>query len=139
MLILTENIYSILLHKDIDHLKSELGKRELKITKEEIRIIQNLKEKIALIYPDMILILYGSRARGDFREGSDYDLCILLKVINESTKSQISDLIWETGFENDMLFQTVYFSYDDFFSDRIYKTRHVQTMLNDGILINGSI
>ena len=36
------------------------------------------------------IILYGSRARGDFHEGSDYDFVIIVKQHNKSVRKQIS-------------------------------------------------
>lgn len=45
----------------------------------QAEMIQNLKEIISPIAPKYnlnLIILYGSRARGDFRQDSDYDLYI---------------------------------------------------------------
>jgi predicted nucleotidyltransferase len=40
-------------------------------------VLQQCKKAIGSVLPDAELILYGSRARGDAKEHSDYDLLIL--------------------------------------------------------------
>jgi predicted nucleotidyltransferase len=44
----------------------------------ERRALSELKEKINEKYPGAELILYGSKARGDYREDSDIDLLIVI-------------------------------------------------------------
>ncbi|RLD58117.1 MAG: nucleotidyltransferase domain-containing protein [Bacteroidetes bacterium] len=42
------------------------------------KIVRDIKEKILEINPDAEIYLYGSRARGDVHEESDWDILILL-------------------------------------------------------------
>lgn len=53
---------------------------------ESDNILTEIKRTVTKKYPDAKIILYGSRARGDFRSDSDWDLVILLnqeKVTND--------------------------------------------------------
>ena len=60
--------------------------------------IQQLAKK--LLPQDAHLILYGSRARGDFHEGSDWDLLVLLNRPQEASDFQnIAYPIMELGFD----------------------------------------
>lgn len=60
--------------------------------------IQRLAKEI--LPQDAHLILYGSRARGDFREGSDWDLLVLLNRPQEASDFQnIAYPIMELGFD----------------------------------------
>jgi uncharacterized protein len=38
------------------------------------------------------IILYGSRARGDAREGSDYDFLVLLDQVDTAAKNMVRDI-----------------------------------------------
>jgi predicted nucleotidyltransferase len=51
------------------------------LTDNEIVALTELKEKIAEKYPGAEIILYGSKARGDYDENSDIDILI---VINDN-------------------------------------------------------
>lgn len=44
----------------------------------ERKALSELKEKITEKYPGAELILYGSKARGDYREDSDIDLLVVI-------------------------------------------------------------
>lgn len=60
--------------------------------------IQRLAKK--LLPHDAHLILYGSRARGDFHEGSDWDLLVLLNRPQEASDFQnIAYPIMGLGFD----------------------------------------
>lgn len=53
-----------------------------------------------VLLDDAHLLLYGSRARGDYHEGSDWDLLILLNRPQEASDFQaIAYPIMELGFE----------------------------------------
>ena len=53
-----------------------------------------------LLPEDAHLLLYGSRARGDYHEGSDWDLLILLNRPQEASDFQnIAYPIMELGFD----------------------------------------
>ena len=49
---------------------------------ERAKVIENIRQVAARVLPKgSSLYLYGSRARGDFHEGSDWDLLLLLDKI----------------------------------------------------------
>ncbi len=73
--------------------------------------MQNLMEqyvlKIREIYGDHLkkVILYGSLARGDFREDSDADLMILLDLSDSEIKEyrhQLSDMTFDFSLDHDL-------------------------------------
>lgn len=54
------------------------------------------------------VVLFGSRARGDFREDSDWDVLILLeKPVTETLKRQIRDLVFDLELETDTVISTL--------------------------------
>lgn len=55
----------------------------------EIEIIEKIKEKILEVNSEAEIWLYGSRARGDVHEESDWDILILLNKDNVSRKDEM--------------------------------------------------
>jgi predicted nucleotidyltransferase len=51
--------------------------------------------------------LYGSRARGDFKDYSDIDLLIVLKDDAGTIKKEISDMTNRFNLDNDVRLQTL--------------------------------
>jgi len=65
-------------------------------------LLQRCKQAIRTIVPDADVILYGSRARGDAQDDSDYDLLVLVDrsagvSLHEQLISSIYPLELETG------------------------------------------
>ena len=65
-------------------------------------IIIQFKNAVNNIYGDTVdkIVLYGSRARGDFREDSDFDFLIVVKdsALSKTNETRVFDFaydIWE--------------------------------------------
>jgi len=94
-----------LLHLYKNRSKPFLTGRKMKKI-QNIQVIQELKELLLQSFPDYIdkVILFGSQARGDAGEFSDYDILIVLKKAYDwKLKNQIYDKTWEIGFKYDIL------------------------------------
>lgn len=75
-------------------------------------IINELTDKYPIIKK---VILYGSRARGDFVEDSDMDLLFVLdNGFLRTIKSQMSDIIYNHELSNDIVVSAVFVSEADF-------------------------
>ena len=67
-----------------------------------------VKEEINKIDPDSEVILFGSRARGDFDDDSDWDFLILLsKPIDPETEDVIRNSIYEIELEFDEIITSI--------------------------------
>jgi predicted nucleotidyltransferase len=53
------------------------------------QILQRIKDSVRSTAPDATLILYGSYARGDYREDSDIDLLVLMEKENVTRDDEI--------------------------------------------------
>lgn len=97
---------------------------------EEIKqILEEVKKLFVEIYGDSLkeVILYGSYARGDYTEGSDIDLIILLDNVNETILSEreyYSKLIWEIDLRYDVVISVLPMS------EETYRTRQWPVILN---------
>ncbi len=75
-------------------------------------IINELTDKYPFIKK---VILYGSKARGDFLEDSDIDLLFIMDGnVPRSTKSQMSDIIYNHELSNDITVPAIFISESDF-------------------------
>ncbi|HEY6976714.1 MAG TPA: nucleotidyltransferase domain-containing protein [Chitinophagaceae bacterium] len=59
-------------------------------------ILRSIKSAILKIVPDASIILFGSRARGDWHEESDWDILILTKNITNTRLTEHK--IWDALF-----------------------------------------
>ena len=95
---------------------------------EGAKVIDNIRQVAARVLPEgSLLYLYGSRARGDFHEDSDWDLLLLL----DKSKEEADDFalyaypIMERGFD---LWQ--YFSVHTYTKEQWYKGPHSMFFYN---------
>ena len=75
--------------------------------KDTQHILSLVKKSVHETDPNATIILYGSYARGDYREDSDIDLLILLAVDKEKLtldeKIKVSYPIYDIGIDTDTL------------------------------------
>lgn len=73
-----------------------------------LSIPQQVKKTVAAIDPAAKVILFGSRARGDFRDDSDWDFLILLPHgVTPSEKRKICDLLYDIELETDQVITSI--------------------------------
>lgn len=77
--------------------------------------LEGIIEEITSEYPVKRIILYGSKARGDFIEGSDIDLLFVTEgSLDRQTKFQISDIIYTHELSNDVVISAIFVSESEF-------------------------
>lgn len=59
------------------------------------------------------LILFGSRARGDFEAYSDMDVLVVVDELNADTEKTVRDFAWEIGLANGVVIVPVIYSRDE--------------------------
>ncbi|MCD4817524.1 MAG: nucleotidyltransferase domain-containing protein [Candidatus Cloacimonetes bacterium] len=100
--------------------------------KEEI--LKKVKKVIFKVYPSATIILYGSRARGDFRKYSDWDLLVLVrKQTNENQINEIFDNLFELELESDQIFSPIIHNVSEW--EKLKITSFYQNVQNEGIQI----
>jgi len=89
------------------------GKREMKFLKEENKILNKkesdalskLKNELLKNFHGAELILFGSKARGDFTDFSDLDVLILVdQEVDYDLKDKIIEIAYDIELENDIVF-----------------------------------
>ena len=70
--------------------------------------LKKIKYRIRKFDNDALIILYGSRARGDFKRESDWDILILLNgSVNENLKENIRDELFEIELEMEQTISSI--------------------------------
>lgn len=92
-----------------------------------------LKDKIEKI------VLYGSYARGDYKENSDLDIMILTSLSEEeivNIRTKIWDLAYDIGLKNDVIISVLLKNINDFnyWLDTLPFYMNIQ---KEGVILNG--
>jgi predicted nucleotidyltransferase len=103
------------------------------MNEKEQKALNFLSYKIKNAFPDSKLWLFGSRVMGTARPDSDYDVMVVYK--EDSERIKISDIVWEVGFENDMLIVGSYISEKLFSNPQMKHSIFIQNVLTNGVPI----
>ncbi len=77
-------------------------------------ILQKIKASVQEIVPDAKVCLFGSRARGDWHEESDWDILVLTKDKHpKSLRWQIHETLFPLSLEIGSLFQFIVATEDE--------------------------
>lgn len=88
-------------------MKSE-GIAQLKLKENEQMALQEMKQELLEKFPDMEIILYGSKARREEEKFSDIDLLILVdSQINRNLKEKIGEVKYQLELKYDVVFGTI--------------------------------
>ncbi|HYU31835.1 MAG TPA: nucleotidyltransferase domain-containing protein [Thermoanaerobaculia bacterium] len=89
-----------------------------RLTPELVNVIAKLRKGLEELYGERFhdLLLYGSYARGEAREGSDIDLLVLLDgpVVTSREISRIQPLKWPLSLAHDIVLSVMPVSYEAF-------------------------
>ena len=70
-------------------------------------IARQIRYCIEQITPIQRLVVYGSRARGDYAQDSDLDIFIEVPgLLTNKLRREISEVAWEIGLKNDRVIST---------------------------------
>mgnify|MGYP000421492497 CR=1 FL=1 len=77
----------------------------LNLKENEKKALLELKKRLLGRFPDAKIILYGSKARGDFDEESDIDILIILKnKVDDSLREDIFSMSFKIELKYDVIF-----------------------------------
>lgn len=83
--------------KDGDRHAKTNAKQIVTNAKQIVRKFRNRSEKV--LDTPVQVILYGSYARGEAKEGSDIDVLVIVPNLDAKIDALISEIAWEIGFE----------------------------------------
>ncbi|MEW6203270.1 MAG: nucleotidyltransferase domain-containing protein [bacterium] len=69
--------------------------REINLTDRDQGIVAKIKKAICEILPDAEIILFGSRARGNPEDDSDWDILVLTEQVTDEVRDMLYDIIYD--------------------------------------------
>lgn len=82
-------------------------------------VILELKKRLLSSFSKNIkkILLFGSRARGDFEQESDYDVIVLVGRADKDLEERICNTAWDFGFEHHVSISVLVFEQTLFEND----------------------
>jgi len=98
-------------------------------------ILKLIKKSVKSTEPNAILILYGSYARGDYKEDSDLDLLVLIDKdeITRSDQKRIKYPLYDIEFDTGTIISALIFSKKD------WEMNHMITPFYENVVREGRI
>jgi len=103
--------------------------------KDKSYIIQLIKTSVGHTEPNATLILYGSFARGDYRDNSDLDILVLVDKdkITRLDQKRIKYPLYDIEFDTGTIISPLVFSRKD------WETKHRNTPFYENVYKEGKI
>jgi predicted nucleotidyltransferase len=103
--------------------------------KDKSYILKLIKKSVNKTEPNAVLILYGSYARGDYRDDSDLDLLVLVDkdIISRFYQKRIKYPLYEIEFDTGTIISPLIFSKKD------WEIRHRNTPFYENVAREGRI
>ncbi len=108
---------------------------EIMLSENAKGILRSIRESVKTAAPDSTVIFYGSRARGNPQEHSDWDVLILTEQVTLAIKDLIYDALYEIELEHDIIIGPLILPRDEWEHKR-YKNHPIHERIDEeGILV----
>lgn len=77
------------------------------LTSADQKIARELRRRFSAIVKVVDFRIYGSRARGDATDESDFDVYLVVDSVTNAQRRRIDEAAWEVGFEHDRVVATI--------------------------------
>ena len=105
------------------------------LTREEKAALGEIKQRVQSLVGRRLreIVLFGSKARGDFDPESDLDIAILVDGLDQETKRRIIDMVADVEVKFLVVVSSLVLSWDDFQSLRARERRIALDIENEGV------
>ena len=92
------------------------------IKSKEKEIVQRFKERVTEALGDRLdrIVLFGSRARGDAEEDSDFDFLVTVKKPQVEDKERVRQISWELSLQYDTVITPLVVLSADFVEEKYF-------------------
>jgi len=94
-----------------------------------------LKKRLSLKIKLLDIMIFGSRAREDADEFSDFDVFIETETVDRETKETIQNITWEVGIENMTVISPLIFSRHELTNSPLKYSPVIENIMNEGLRI----
>ncbi|MBC8527775.1 MAG: nucleotidyltransferase domain-containing protein [Candidatus Cloacimonetes bacterium] len=113
-----------------------MDKRSLEIARQLKKDIKKNLSKGSTSGGNVIdMRIFGSRARDDFEKDSDLDIYIELEENSYEIEDKIFNIIWEIGFENNLVITTIIFTRDELENGPIKYSPIYKNIMREGLVL----
>ncbi len=99
-----------------------------------IRLAEKFRQRLSETFGEHIqVILFGSQARGEAKEDSDFDILVLLPNLDERTLDTLLEISWEVGFDAGKVISVIPATFDEL--DILSASPFFQTVQREGISV----
>ncbi len=98
--------------------------------------IERLKRVLEQRVPLHQIILFGSRARGDYDAESDMDVLVVLDTsVTPATREAVSECTWQVGFDAGIVIAAVLFSREEWEEGPEQYSPLAEAVRSDGVVV----
>jgi predicted nucleotidyltransferase len=98
-------------------------------------IAEQLKRRLSGVVQLVDFKVFGSRARGDADEYSDFDVFIEVETIDPALRQAISDAVWEVGYQNYTVISPLIFTRDELERSPLRVSPIVRSIAEEGVSV----
>lgn len=108
---------------------------EITLTEKERGILKRIRETVRGVLPDATVIFFGSRARGDAREYSDWDILILTDKVTHEIEHEAYAALYDVELDEDIIICPLILQRDEWEHKRYREHPIHERVDEEGVLV----
>jgi uncharacterized protein len=107
----------------------------LRLSDNEMRILRKIRESVISVVSDATVFFFGSRARGNPQQHSDWDILVLIEKVTPEAKEKIYGVLYDIELEEDIIIGPLILARDEWENKRFRNHPIHEEIDKEGILV----